>query len=326
MKLAKWITFIALLLILGACATASIMMTVKRPAEVNMKNFKKIAIGDLTGGTGTHSNDLMDMFTTKLVSSNYFEAVVDRQNLKGILSEHNLSSSGLVDENSSAQLGQFLGAAALVFGRIQTDKYDETLTYKDVTRTDKNKNKYNVRVYTRTGTYTIAVHVQISDVQTAKIVGVKDLTSAIYDTKSAENQEPEGIDKSSLYTIAVTKISDQFMKLVVPYEVTVKAQFETDSKNLPELAMAVKQIQIGETNEAIKMFTEASQKPELLPKIKAKAFYDLGLIQMYVGQYEDSITNLKEAYKLNPVTKYMTAINTAKQEKAAADKLKEQTN
>ncbi|MDP3113660.1 MAG: CsgG/HfaB family protein [Candidatus Cloacimonadaceae bacterium] len=328
MRLVKWIAVVTVLLIVVACATTAVKMTVKRPAEVNMKNFKKIALGDLTGGEGDHANDLMDMFTTKLVNSSYFEAVVDRQNLKGILSEHKLSNSGLIDENSSAQLGQFLGAAALVFGRVSTDNYKETVTFEDVVRENyETKQKYNVRVYTRTGTYTLGVNVRISDVQTAKIIGVKELMSARYSTKKADNKQPAAIDVNSLYTAATNDISNQFMKLVVPYDVMVEAKFETDAKNLPELGLAIKQVQIGETNEALIMFTDATKKPALLPKIQAKAFYNLGLLQMYVGQCDDSILNLKEAYKLNPSSKkYAAAITTAKQEKTAADKLKQQTD
>lgn len=53
--------------------------------------------------------------------------VLDRQHLGTLLKEHNLTVSGLVDDKSAAELGKFIGAAVYVFGRIQTDKYDEAI-------------------------------------------------------------------------------------------------------------------------------------------------------------------------------------------------------
>ncbi len=311
-----------------SCGTTKVTMTVKRPSEFNLREYKKIAIGDLTGGEGNHAKDVMDFYTTKLVEANYFEAVVDRQNLKGIMTEFNLGSSGLVDENSAAQLGKFLGAAALVFGRIQTDKYEETTSSDVVERTNyETKTKYNVRVNSRKGQYMLTVHVQLTDVQSSKIIGVKDISAVYTSSTSGEDKAAPPIDVNVLYSECVHDLSKQFMKMVVPYTVTVAAEFENDSKNLPELNNAIQQIKIGETEEALKLLQTCTMKDFEKPEIKAKAYYNYGILLMYSGKYDESLDNLKLAMKINPSnSRYLNAINQAKSEKALADKLQQQTN
>ena len=128
-------------MLLSGCATQSLKLTVTRPAEVNLKGFEKIAIGDIEdqqGEVSSHSKDISDRITSALFESKRFE-VVDRQHIGTLLKEHNLTASGLVNEKTAAEIGEFIGAAVFVFGRIQTDKYDEEVG-KDDAWTDRNGN------------------------------------------------------------------------------------------------------------------------------------------------------------------------------------------
>jgi curli biogenesis system outer membrane secretion channel CsgG len=321
--------FLLILLSFLAACTTTVMMPVQRPAAINMHDYKKIAIGDLSGGQGTHSQDLMDAFTTKLVEANYFEAVVDRQNLRGLMQEHNLSSSGLVDENSAAQIGKFLGAAALVFGRVQTDKYDETTSSELEKRKDYSTDpprEYVVNCNRRHGVFNMAVHVQVTDVQTAKIVGVQDIMASYTQDSQADNSVAPQIDVDALYTACVKDLTGKFQKLLVPYTVMVSADFETDGKNLPELPSAIQQIKIGETAEALRMLKEMSEKTFPEPKVSGKAIYNYGLLLMYTGHYDESLECFKKALKANPDSyRYPEAVKKAKAEKASAEKLLSQT-
>jgi len=305
--------------LLVSCGTSRVLLNVKRPAEINLKGFKKIAIGSITGGQGNHASDISDGITTKLVGSNSFE-VLDRQNLQKILDEHKLTMEGVIDPNGAAELGKFIGSAALVFGRVQSDKYKEEVTEdKPWTGQDGSYHK-TIR---RSGEYDLSVHLQVVDIQTSKILGVKDIPVTYTAETRADNQVPEAISVDNLYTSAVQKICDDFMKLVASYDVQVSADFETD-KELPEMESAIAQFKIGESVEAVKILDGASKKSFSDPKIKAKAFYDLGLAQMYSGIYDEAAANLKKAYGLNASSRYEDAIQQCKNEKAQADKLKAQ--
>jgi len=99
------------------------MWRILHPAKVNLKEYPRIAIGDIIdedNPESKHPPDIADQLTSVLVSSERFE-ILDRYNIDKILKEHNFSMSGLSDQLSAAELGKFLGEGVLVIGRISED-------------------------------------------------------------------------------------------------------------------------------------------------------------------------------------------------------------
>lgn len=238
-----------------------------------------------------------------------------------MIAEHKLGTTGIIDESTAPALGKIIGAAALVVGRIQTDKYAEETSSGDPWR-DK-QGKYH-RSHYREGLYTLIVNVNVIDMQTAKILAVKTLSTSYRDSTSADNETPPQINKNELYTRCIDQTKQQFLRLVAPYTVQVKAKFQTD-KMLPEVDSAIAQFRIGEWDTGMKLLESAINKPGLEIKIRAKTYYNLGLAQTYRGQFAEALENLKKAMELMPNEKaYQNAILQAKKEKAQADKLKEQ--
>ena len=317
------ITAIVIAVIFNNCGTTSMYIKVKRPAEINLKGYQKIAIGDIVNSKNRvdkHSQDMSDEFTSTMFKSGYFE-VLDRQHLAKILEEQGLAQTGLIDESSAAEIGNIIGAAAFVFGRIQTDKYKENTSKGKISK-DKEGKTHQPNY--RDGEFNLSVNAKIIDIQTAKILGVKTLTSIKKQRKTADNKPAPKIDRNSLYRQCLNDISSQFMKLVAPYETTVKANFETDD-DLPEVKQAITFFKIGEWDDGLNLLQNATEKSGLKSKIKAKAFYNLGLAQTYSGDFENALVNLKEALKLNAdSSRYKSAIMNAKAEREKAEKLKAQ--
>ena len=311
------------LFLLFGCGTTSMMIKVKRPAEINLKGYDKIAIGsmvDATGRTTAHSNDLSDKITEVLFKSKRFD-VLDRQHIDNLIKEHNLSISGLVDENSAAKLGKFIGSAVLIFGRIQKDKPEEELSKGDPWR-DKKGNLY--QNFYRTGQYILSANIKVVDVQTSKVLAIKNFSAKHNKQTSKTNGTPPSIDYDILYTQCLNDIANEFLKLVAPYTVMVRAEFETDSK-LPEMKLALTQFKIGEWDEGVKILEGAVKKTNIEPKTRAKAFYNLGLAETYSGQFNRALFHLRKALSVNPNSwRYQKAIINAKEEKKKAKKLKEE--
>ena len=255
-----------MILVIVSCGTTAMMMNVTRPAEVNLKEYNKIALGDIVdedGKADRHAKDIADFITTSLFESGKYE-VLDRQNLQSIMSEHKLSLSGLIDENTATELGKIIGAAALVFGRIQTDNYDEETSKADPW-VDKKGNRH--QTHYREGTYSLSVNLKIVDILTAKILAVKSLSASYSSSKHKDNGWPEEIDTSYLYTKCLIKVTQDFMHLVAPYDVQIKAKFQTDKK-LAEVDQAINQLKIGEWEEAIGLFISATEKTGIDAKIQ----------------------------------------------------------
>jgi len=316
-------SILILALIFSSCGTTSMYMKVKRPAEINLKGYQKVAIGDIVdqrNRVNRHSHDISDELTTTLFKSGYFE-VLDRQHLAKVLEEQGLAQTGLIDESSAVQIGNIIGAGVFVFGRIQNDKYDEK-TSKGKVKKDKKGNTHQPNY--RDGEYNLSVNVKLIDIQTAKILGVKTLNARKTQRKTADNKPAPEADPEMLYRQCLNNISAQFLKVVSPHDASVRAEFETDD-DLPELEQAITMFKIGEWNDGINLLQKATQKTRLEKEVRAKSFYNLGLAQTYSGDFENALLNLKKALMLETdSSRYQRAIRNVKTEQEKAERLKEQ--
>jgi len=316
--------------IISGCGTKKILINVKRPAEVNLKGYEKIAIGGLTGRKVQHANDVADEIAAAMYETKRFE-VLDRKHIKAVIAEQELGLSGLIDENSAPELGRIIGTAAMIFGRIQTDEYKESTSKKDWVekkKTGKKKNRKTVKIphttYYRNGKYNLAVNFKLVDIETGRMLAVKTLSATKKkSTKKTDARAPK-IDATMLYRKCLQSIKSQFAKLAAPFEVRVEAEFETDDA-LPEVEQALVQFNIGEWDDGVEFLENASRKQGLEKKIKAKALYNLGIAKMYSGECDQAIKLLKESISLNPDSgRYQDAVIKAKKEKEKADRLREQ--
>ncbi len=310
-------------LLAAGCGTSSVVITVTRPAEINLKDYRKIAIGDITdqyGRKGKHAKDLSDELTSALFVSDQFE-VLNRDNLARIMTEHSLSETGIIDESTAPELGQVIGTAALIFGRIQTDQYQEDLS-KGTSYTDKEGKVH--QTHTRKGTYHVTANLQIIDIQTAKVLAARSLTAHRSARKTADLKDPDRIDREALFSSCIKNISGQFRRMVAPYEVQVRATFLTDDL-LPETDQAIAFFRIGEWEDGITMLRSAVGKRGLDSEVQSKAYYNLGLAEIYRQEFDSALEHLKTALSLNPKSRRIqNTIVRAKTERENAEKLKEQ--
>ncbi len=312
-----------LLLILISCGTKTVLMTVTRPAEVNLKPYPKIALGDFVdvhGRVNPHAQDIQDVFTEQLLNTKRFE-VVDRQSLGRIIEEQKLALSGLIDGSSAPQIGRLLGASALIFARINQDNFKQEV--KQVSSYKDKKGKLHKR-YRRLGQYILSLHLKIVDVQTGKIISSKELKSVQKKETTATDKTPPVIDKEQLYKRCLADLGRQFRRMIAPYQTTVKAKFLVDDK-IPATKQAVAMFKANEWQRGLHILQNALNQPGLNNERKAKVYYDLGLAQMYLGQNDQAIKNLTTALQLKPTEKrYQKALKTAKEEKRKAEELKKQ--
>ncbi len=320
----KPVTFLSLFFVLLlSCGTKSIQMTVLRPAEVNLKKYHTIAVAQIVNVKGRpagHAKDLTEEINRKLVQSDRFD-VVDRSHLKTVLKEQSLGASGLVDENTASELGRLLGASVLVFGRIQEDAYKEEFSSDEPYKTKKGKIHVRKR---RKGTYRFRASLKLIDVQKGKILTVKQFSATKSRQTSALDKIPPKIDKNPLYQACLESVGEQFIKVVAPYKQRVSARFETDDL-LPEVDGAISFFNAGEWPDGLQMLESATRKPGLNAEVKAKAFYNLGLAQIYNHQFEAAIRNIKQAIRLNPESsRYPEALKKAKAEKRKTEQLNRQ--
>ena len=93
-----------------------------RMAEVITKSGKKtvavVDFTDLQGNVTELGRFLAEEFSVGLASNAKDFEVIDRTNLKAILQEHKLASTGIIDTQTARRLGEIAGVQALVTGNI----------------------------------------------------------------------------------------------------------------------------------------------------------------------------------------------------------------
>src|ERR1035441_10081525 len=82
---------------------------------------KKVTVLDFTdldGNTSEIGKYVAEQLTVDFVMNKRDFSVLDRANLKRIMEEHQLTTSGLVDPENAKKLGMFAGVDAMIFGKI----------------------------------------------------------------------------------------------------------------------------------------------------------------------------------------------------------------
>jgi len=308
----------AVLFFFVGCGTVSYIIPITKPAEVNLKKFKKIAIGKITG---RGAENFADELTQALFNCDRFE-VLDRQNVDRIMKEHHFDVTGVVDGTTAAELGKFIGAAALIFGRVSLYKYSEKVVYSD---SKDYKTGRVTRYYYRIGEAKVTANLRVTDLTTGKILAVKNIAKELTAKSRASKGTPAEIDKDALLAQTREAVITRFMKMIAPYQVNLKVKFLVDSK-MPELGRGVNLAKAGELKEAADVFKEAIKKYTGNPELKIdKAHYDLGNILVLMNEYKEGIKELKKAIKINPKQRtYQDTVSWAKNRQKEYKKLLQQ--
>lgn len=298
------------LIITVGCAP-QMRINVTRPAEINLKDTKQVAVGDITG---TNGQDVYDDLVTALMNSGRFE-VLDRQNLAGLMREKNFTLSGQVDETQAAVIGQMLGAGALVFGRVAKYEYGEKLTRRDWT--DKEGGAH-VTV-TRLGKAEVTVNLQVTDISSGRILTKAPIRSAMEKKESATDEMPAEIDKDGLLSLARANVIATFMKKIAPYQETVTISFKK-SKQAPEVSQGIAMAKGGQVDRALEIFEKAAQAHPSDPAV----LFDYAVALELNGRFADADSAYMKASSIKSDKQILAAMTRNKQRATDERKLKEQ--
>jgi tetratricopeptide (TPR) repeat protein len=323
MKKFVWIICYIMPVFFISCGVTGQVYTVKRPAEVNMKGLKVIAIGDIQGTRKSHSAAIMNELTSRLSESGAFDAILDRNHLDRIIEEHKLTMSGFVDDGSIIKLGKLIGAAAIINGAISVDKYREDITrqlkVQEVTNVSISvtSNKYEQYTnyirsvssltnisYKRTGKYVFSVGFQIVDTQTARLLAAKTISASREKVTEAVNGDPDMIDPEYLFVSSVEEICNNFAARLLPKTDVLYVTFLFDNK-ITNSEKAINYFKIEKYSEGIALLREQLNNDGTEKLLKAKIYYDVAMGLMLSDQYEEALQNAEKALELNPNDHYI---------------------
>ena len=335
MKKTSWLNLIlwSLLSIPGLFAGCSggkrISFLVTRPAEINLRNFDKIAIGEIKGsGSG---------FVSKLSDWGKFLQGVESKDtwIRRFSAEmaQALSHSGRFEllDYENLKIGKIrdnvIGNVVLISGGILAYDYDEEEIEEDAERKNKKTNKKTAsRKYYRKGTARVEVQLQIVDLRTSRILASRKFSGREKiktSGKTARDARIDNADRRRLFAACRAGIVRSLVRMIVPYTERVYVSFETD-KEMPELERGFRMVDAGNWDAALNIFQNATEIYSNSPEVH-KAYYNLGLSYMYTDQFDQARTALQEAYARKSSGKYRNAILELNRRVEEKHRLDEQT-
>ena len=335
MKKTCWLNLIlwSLLSISGLFAGCSgskrLSILVTRPAEINLRDFDKIAIGEIQGSGSGFVSKLDDL-------GKFLQGVESRDTWVRRLSSEILQALAASErfellDYESLKIGRRgkvdIGNAALISGGILAYDYDEEEIDEDAERKNKKTNKKTAsRKYYRKGIARVEVQLRIVDLRTSGILASRNFSGRETMRKSGKTQSEASIDNADrrrLLAACRANIVRSVVRMIVPYTERVYVSFET-RKEMPELERGFRMVQAGNWDSAIDIFEEATDTYSNSPEVH-KAFYNLGLSYMYSDRFDQARTALQEAYARKSSGKYRNAILELNRRMEEKRRLDEQT-
>lgn len=295
MKKTRTILSIAVLIsaicIVGCASTLSTNVT--RPAEISLGKVSSIAVGNFVYDNQNETT-LQTKLLSELLNSGRFEKVGERKQLGSAAQAY---IHGTVDKKADIE-------------NISTPYLDKEGKLKGTKYTQK------VKVF-------CSVTFKVVNNETSEIMALKTISKTLEDSASAVNKGVE-IDYEALYSKAEDNVIRDFMSLTTPKNVTVVINMISD-KNLPENKIITDLMKSGQSDEAIHILQEATEKTYENNVSLANAYNNLGLVYVMTGEYDLGIQCIKKAISIKPSGKYKSNLEFANKEKQYALKYMEQT-
>ena len=278
---------------------SKITFKVEVEPKFDISNTKTIIISEIVNPVNeldSHSIDIYDDMSNEITGIEGL-TLVDRDKTQALLKEFKFQqASGLVNKSQVKKLGDFYGSGLLIFGRIQTDQYSQSIKTSSSIFTSNGCNK-EMRMQ---GRYNLQINLKIIDLETASIVLSQNLKgSAKGDGPKYDCATPADLDSNSFYQDSRQEIAKKFNELFVVHEKEHTINFQTSNKFNTELKQAITLLEINDFNGGYQLIKDIAAKDYKKDKVTSSALYNLAMMQLFNEEFDVSLSNAKKAYLLN---------------------------
>jgi curli biogenesis system outer membrane secretion channel CsgG len=229
--------------------------------------------------------------------TNGFYKVIERENLQTVISEHQLTISGLTQQDASQQIGQLLGADAIITGDISDYSFKGHGEWVKVKRyNSKEKKNYFEKQFKAFRKARIEVTIKIINVKTGQIA-----VSRTYSKESQKNVRkktrtgainalPSGKKMLSDLRNIIVRV---FVNEIAPHTVYKQERLLTGKD--PRMKDALKFALGGLWENAIPIWKEIGQTGVF--KDKKACFYNLSVAYQALSDYNQALQFIEEALR-----------------------------
>ncbi len=309
-KIASCFLLITLLINLSGCAS-QLTVTLLQPAEIdiNAKNIAVLAFKNdhKIGLTGEIESALTEV---RFEGKPYF-TVINRRSINNVIREQKLQYSGLLNENTSVEVGALLGAEALISGEITSNtKTDHS--YQEKRWKCKKKSCYAYTVNCIRRRIHLGVNIRIVNVTLGSVLYSKSVNrSNDWRHCSDDNRILPSKEEGAL--LIAQRITKNFVLKLKPHYINAKVTL-LESEDIEYNEHQKSLLKYGLEYLRQKRFDKAEQLlTELLASTGFKSYvaaYDLGVVKEVQGQLlkAQGYYDLADRLQVKPVKEINQAV------------------
>jgi curli biogenesis system outer membrane secretion channel CsgG len=340
-----------------AC-TSTVPVKLRKPAELNVGSARTLAVLDFDftgsvdfeqaeskerpGGARLTRNvkailhqkfdqknsypgkNITQQLVAKLVQNEYY-TVIERSKIEALMEEQALSLSGMINEDKAVEVGNLIGAQAMITGSGLYSVKDEGAweKYTEEEKVDGKKVKVEKERYGIFRNVNVELTFRIIDVARGVVIASKtnrasnsgqrnsNKTYGPDETKAAEklNDWKPAVDN------LVNNILDQTIRQIAPHTVTEQREIEEGESDKMERSVELAKRDLWD--DAKKIWEEVLNKKGSEKEDRIAATYNIGLYYEIYGFLDDAEQWYQKAYNLSKDSKYLDArarINQRRQE------------
>ena len=328
---------LAAIVLTSACSHVNVPVQVTRPAEINLSQYKKIAVGPFQG--------------KRDVPSNVFEALVLAVQTLGDAAKSSNQAfqnswQGQKDDgsdvaqnvfNSLTQTGRFSmidfsvipnarasgDAVLMVSGTVADKEFSSRVTSEQ----KKTKEGAPYTRFTRSSEAIYNVNIKLVDISTGAIYLSRRYPCRRSTSTTQNDKRPSKLGSREiheLYDECKGEIAGAFAKAVAPYTETVFAAFAKIEES-PATEAGISHAKVGNWDAAIASFeTVPATQSMAEPEVQAKTWWNLGLAYEYNFQFGKAQEMVQKAYGLYPDSRYQMEMHSIGLLQKNQEKLKQQ--
>jgi hypothetical protein len=315
-----------------------IEVSIEHPPELIVQ-FDTVVFGQATAKC---ENEIVQALVDSFLQSGL--EVVDREHLDGILAEHDLAARGFADPSTMLRVGELIGPSVLVSVRAtrcvpkqetserKRTKYETRKT----TEEDDEGNEKTTTEWVPIGTVTtrvartsvdMRVSLRVVDLTTGRVFAGRSFAASpvlqnSLDLDAAwDDSAPAYPPESAVIDLAVESVLADMHRMFFSWNETRSVVFYNNDRC--GLRSAYRTLEIGDHERALDLSTQnlehCQNDRRAKRKVLANAYYNLGIVQTIVGEYEESLRNLAQAERLRPGSVVNQAIGEARAAQSASE-------
>jgi len=333
MNNSKVIFFIAIVSIFLSACTQKVGMKALEPAEIDrVSDTKKITVTNFKNDRVGLSNKIeANLARFQIDNKNYF-TLVSRNDFEKIIKEQRIQNSGLVDPSKAVEVGQLIGAQAIISGNVGTPSSQDSYYYEKRSKCADKKCKelvyYSVRCKKRA--VSLSSEIRIVDVTKGDIIFADTLfrsseyrhcsddSVAIPSTQTAAQKLAYSMARAFSY-----KLTPHYRHFSVSLLEDPDLDYSDAQEELLEVSLEyIEQSRYDKAEQLLKRLVDSTDSQSYVP------FYNLGVISESLGEYEQA----KEYYAyadnlmVQPVQEINDAVRRIDRLISKREKTREQIN